>query len=284
MSNNDESPRIIETASATTSPDNSNSGSFAYVLTAVTLGVVLVLSLIGAGCASVVLSSMAKEETSSSSNENGFSSPFDDWDDQYTDDDFDINNMDFNDLLNDYTNGFPNSGNKDGGNSKTTTAGEALDFSLAPYGNVLDDEVSASSYAGAPAEVRDFVRNIVSVDKDYSNRLVTLLDAAALKEDERMAKIQEAVTLCGEAKNAVNGVEIPQVANDANGAVRDALGAAKSEAVRRWELMETEISMLNTTESIRTNRLWDADDDVLAATEGAGDMLEEAMGLASNPQ
>lgn len=283
MNNNDETPRIIETASATTSPDNSNSGSFAYVLTAITVGAILVLSLIGAGCASIVLSTAANDLSNSSSN-SSVSSPFDEWEDLYNDEDFDINNMDFDDLFNNYTNGFTDNDNREGGNSKTTTVAEALDFSLAPYGNVLDDEVSASSYAGTPAEVRDFVRNVVSVDKDYANRIVSLLDTAALKEDERMTKIQEAVALCGEAKNAINGIEVPQVPNDADGAVHDSLGTAKTEVVRRWEYMEAEITMLNTTESIRTSRLWDADEDVLEATEDAGNMLEDAMDQASSLQ
>lgn len=283
MNNNDETPRIIETASATTSPDNSNSGSFAYVLTAITVGAILVLSLIGAGCASIVLSTAANDLSNSSSN-SSVSSPFDEWEDLYNDEDFDINNMDFDDLFNNYTNGFTDNDNREGGNSKTTTVAEALNFSLAPYGNVLDDEVSASSYAGTPAEVRDFVRNVVSVDKDYANRIVSLLDIAALKEDERMAKIQEAVALCGEAKNAINGIEVPQVPNDADGAVHDSLGTAKTEVVRRWEYMEAEITMLNTTESIRTSRLWDADEDVLEATEDAGNMLEDAMDQASSLQ
>ena len=50
MDNQNKSPKIIETASATTSPDNKNSGPFAYIITAVALAFLLVLALAGAGC------------------------------------------------------------------------------------------------------------------------------------------------------------------------------------------------------------------------------------------
>ncbi|WP_077598060.1 hypothetical protein [Olsenella urininfantis] len=49
----DEAPEpVIESASATTSPDNMNSGNSAYVITAVGLGLVLLLCMGVAGCVS----------------------------------------------------------------------------------------------------------------------------------------------------------------------------------------------------------------------------------------
>lgn len=45
-------PPVIETASATTSPDNKDSGPFAYVLTAVVVGLLAPLMLGFSGCAS----------------------------------------------------------------------------------------------------------------------------------------------------------------------------------------------------------------------------------------
>lgn len=48
------SPPVIESASATTSPDNANSGPFAYVLTAVVVGVMLVVVTSLSSCASAI--------------------------------------------------------------------------------------------------------------------------------------------------------------------------------------------------------------------------------------
>lgn len=47
-------PQIVESASATTSPDNSNSGPFAYILVACVAGVLLLLAASLASCASAI--------------------------------------------------------------------------------------------------------------------------------------------------------------------------------------------------------------------------------------
>ena len=115
------------------------------------------------------------------------------------DDDFNLE--DFEQWLEQYSE--PNSygtdyGNNSGTNSTQSESGvvsvaEALDFDLAPYQSSLDAEVSASSYAGTPSEVRDYVRGLVSTDKDYTQQVVNALNEAALKEiGSRLIAVAEA--------------------------------------------------------------------------------------------
>ena len=279
MRTEDTTPRIIETASATTSPDNSNSGPFAYIITAITIGALLLLSAAMGGLCSAIISAAAESSTYAGSSHGSSTLPFGDH--GYTDpflDDF--GNMDFEQFLNDYGNGHGNSQStspNNNSNSGTATVGEVLDFSIAPYGSTINDYVSASAYAGVPSEVRDFVRSVVSTDRDYATKVATALDGAATNEDERAARIDEALSLCDEAKGALEGIGIPEVSGENGTAVKDKLGTAKTESAHRWELMKSEISMLKDTDTVNTQRLWKVDDDVMNSTEKAGDLLVEAM-------
>jgi hypothetical protein len=279
MRTEDTRPRIIETASATTSPDNANSGPFAYIITAIAIGALLLFSAAMGGLCSAIISAAAENSTYA-----GSSLPFDDY--GYTDpflDDF--GNMDFEQYLNDYGNGFGNDQSTSPNNSTssgTATVGDVLDFSIAPYGNTINDYVSASAYAGIPSEVRDFVRSVVSTDRDYATKVVTALDGAATNADERAARIDEALSLCDEAKGAIEGVRIPEVPGENGTAVKDKLGTAKTESAHRWELMKSEIAMLKDTDTVNTQRLWSVDDDILNSTEKAGDLLVDAMDASKN--
>lgn len=273
MAENNDKPRIIETASATTSKDNENSGPFAYIITGVSLGILLVLTLLGTGCTSLVLASLAADSGSSS---NALSFPYDDLEKDL--------DTDLEDLLERYYSNPNGSSNKDSKSSQESGFAEVadvLDFSLAPYGSSIDNEVSANSYAGTPAEVRDFVRNISETDEEYTRQLVVLLDNAAKKEDERTAKIQEAKQLCSDARDAIDKIEVPKLEQDQNGDVAFQLESGKTEAIKRWENMADEIAMLDTTSTVNTKDLWSIDDKVVDATSNAGDKLESAMDAAS---
>lgn len=269
----------IETASATTSHDNSNSGPFAYVITAVVLVLSIIMSLAASGCISYAIATAAHEYS------NGRPGT------QLPDiDDFD-NLEDLDELLERYygdsnpTSSDRNTTTDHGSNagssgSSTTSVGDALDFDLAAYGQSIDSMVSASSYAGTPAEVRDFVRDLVSKDRTFADAVCASLNSAALDEGARAGKISEAKDKCAEAAKALDGVSIPAVAGDDDGKVKDALGTAKSNAVRRWELMANEIELLQ-GESVNTKALWDVDGHVLQATEDAANNLTEAMSLSA---
>lgn len=268
MNQDDRSPRIIETASATTSPDNSNSGSFAYIITAVVLGLALVVSLAGAGCAAVVIAAAANNPSSHSHAYplNGY----DTFDDDYGD-------MDWNEFLQHYDDTYGNSGDSAHKESGSATVADVLDYDLAPYGRTIDNELSASAYAGVPSDVREFVRSLVRTDRDYAVQVVNLLNTAALEDESRTQSIADAVELCHKASAAFDAMEIPAIANDESGSVKDSLGSAKGKASLRWSLMAEEIELLSTSDEVDTSRLWDKDDEVTEATDDAAELLEDAM-------
>ncbi len=267
----DSKPNIIETASATTSPDNANSGSFAYILAGVVSFVVLVASIaMGVGLSTII--ALAANDAS---HQRVDTMSYMDY--------YDNHNMrDFDELYNNYNvNGY-NGGNGYGmGNSHQNATGSAdvadvLDFSLAPYNANIDDELSASAYAGAPNDLREFVRSFVATDDDYMDQVVTLLHEAARSESARVDNIKGALTLCDDAAKAFNELQIPEFSNSSD-QVTASLESAKSAAASRWTTLHDELALLDTTEQVDTSKLWALDDKVYDATTQAATCLAEAM-------
>lgn len=273
MDDENRTPRIIETASATTSKDNENSGPFAYIITVVAIVLLIVFCLVGVGCTSVIVAALSGSNDSYGS---PMSMPY-----GTRGDDLD---SELEDLLERYYN-MPNDSksgdSKSSEKSNEASVAEVLDFSLAPYGTNIEGEVGANSYAGAPAEVRDFVRNVVEADEEYTRQLVVLLNNAANKEDDREAKIKEAMQLCSDAQGAFDQLQLPALEKDQNGEVADQLGTGKTNAINRWKYLGDEIALLDTMSAVNTKRLWEIDDKVVTATTDAGDSFESAMFTAS---
>lgn len=277
MNQDDRTPNIVETASATTSPDNSNSGPFAYIITAVVLGLLLIFSLAVGGCSSFLLGTVVQQYANGSASYmqqdfnyyddlNNYDNDWQQWMEQYE-----------NDLYG--NDGQSSDSHKDQGMADVE---DVLDFDIAPYGSSVDEELSASAYAGVPTEVRDYVRSLVNADEDYSTRLVVLLNDAALNEETRSEKITEAIALCDEATAFFNESQIPAVQGDETGSVKDMLGTSKGDMAQRWSLMKDEVSMLDTNEQVDTKRLWEVDDKVVETTYEAAEHLEEAMSAAAS--
>lgn len=79
----------IETASATTSSENSKSGPVAYIIFGVTFGVLLLLSLVASGCTAYIV-----EQGLEYSYAGGESAPSYLYDDYYMDDYYDYDDLD----------------------------------------------------------------------------------------------------------------------------------------------------------------------------------------------
>ena len=278
MSKDDDSKNVIETASATTSQDNSNSGPFAYIITAVTVILVLLFSLVGGGCTAAILNAAADSAGSQS-----YTTPYTPHNyDTYNYDDMDWEDwLEYYDQLENNPMSMYNNTNTDKDTKGTATVSEILDFGMAPYGMSLDEQVSASSYAGVPSDARDFVRAFVAKDEEYQTKVVNLLNEAALDESAQGAKIKEALTLCDEASNYYGSLEIPAISGDADGTVKDLLGSAKTSTQNRWKAIHDEIALLDTTEPVNKERFWDLDDEVYDTTEEAATSIEDALDAAA---
>lgn len=276
MSEDKRDPRTIETASGTTSPDNSNSGGMAYIIFFATFALLLVISLASGGCTAAVMASVADEASTSYTYPQNY----------YNFEDYDVD--DWENWLREYeemygTQGEGYTDSTENDRSGSADVEEVLGYIIAPiYGVTIDSEVGASSYAGAPNSVRDFVRALVKTDEDYSNQISSLLNQASYDEAIRSDNIKQALALCDEAKAAIESMELPAIENDTDGEVADLLGSAKKDAAKRWTLMHDEITILDTTEQIEKKSLWNVDDEVVSATESAAETLEDALERSAN--
>ena len=270
----------IETASGTTSDDNSNSGPFAYIVTGVTLVVVLLLSLLASACMSFVISTGAGNAGAGGTmthpgpgtQPNGY--------DYYGDPDLDELLEQY--LGQEYGNGGTGTHQNNGGHAETGAVdiATALDFDLAPYSVTIDSELSASAYAGTNSAVRTFVRDLVTKDREYAMRVSQALLDAASEDASRAEYLASAKAACAEARDTLGAVEVPASDQD-DGATKDALGTAKSEAVHRWELIEAEVDLISKSDKVDTSALWEADDKVVSSTESVADMLADAMSAST---
>ena len=273
----------FETASATTDPDNANSGPTAYIIVAIALGVILIGGLLTAGCVSFVVfgainnHAEAQNPFATLPNGTGQTTPL-----PFEDDSGDLDSLE--DLFDQYEREFgTGSGgtSNDQGRSSTsaTDAVSALEFDLAPYGQNIDNAVSASSYAGTSTAVRDFVRGLVGKDSEYTKQVVSLMRtyAAATSDKKDSEDLTKAIGICDEAIKTFEGLELPKIDKDSNGAVADLFGSAKSESAERWKQIKAELELLNTKDNIDTRKLWRIDDEIVDATDDAAELLMDAM-------
>lgn len=268
-----EKPKVIETASATTSSEDNQSGPFAYVITAVVVVAVVLCALIGGGCtAAIVATSSAWDELSSTRGGYSGTLPYDLEDIEDIDDVDDI--LDW--YVNDQNRTISDSPNaKDTSNSRSCTLDEALEFDLAPYTLYIDSYVSASAYAGSSTGAYEFVREVISTDSEYFQEVMSALNDAARADGKEHEHLTEAIEACDKAKEAINAIALP--ASTGEGTVNDALGTAKTQSADRWDAVKRELEFLDTDQEIRKSDLWDLDDDVVKATEKAGELLTEAL-------
>lgn len=248
---------VIESASGTTSPDNSGSGPAAYVIFAIgvaVLGLVLSATL---GFFSVVVPYAISEFGDVTSSDTSHTESYDK---------------------------APTTQNTEGLSeqndsvSQTLTAAAALNLNLAPYSSLIDDEVSAFDYSGADAGVTRCVRSVVKVDKDAATSVARDLNAAARDGSTMTERLDAALATCGQAISGLQSIEVPA---STNSSVSTHLEQGISGAEQRWQLIEAEISLLKTDDDISYDDLATTDAKVWDETEQAGSSLTEALTLSA---
>lgn len=274
MNNDKRDPRVIETASGTTSSDNSNSGGIAYVITAVTIALLLVFSLGVGGCSAAIMSAAADEASSSYSYPQNYY-------------DFDTDDYGWEEWLREYeemygdTTGYTTHQDEE---DRTGSADveDVLSYMITPiYGITVNSEVSASAYGNVPGSVRDYVRALVKADEDYSNTVSSLLNQASYDESLRSDNIKQALSTCDEAKASIEDMALPTIDKDENGEVADQLASAKDLVTKRWTLMHDEVALLDTSEQVDKKSLWNIDDELIETTESAAEGIEATLELAA---
>lgn len=252
--------RRLETASATTDPDNANSGSFAYVLTAVVLVGLIVLGVAISGALGALAGRVLEVYASSGST--------------------DLEQF----LL------APDGGDTGQEQSQGTTgqgAGElslsdALDLDLAPYSLTVDGEVSAMAYANVPGDVRTYVRNLLSYDSEAQQELARLLNEAA-REDDPSSSMQAVIDAANNGKAAIESQVATPSFEDAE--LNESLAEARQATLDRWDAIISEVGVLNAgagaDETVSRSDLTSADNDVQEATQKAAEDVTEALGTAA---
>lgn len=249
--------RVIESASATTSPDNANSGNAAYIITGVCLAIMVAISMLFANAFGSALELIAGEVE--------------------------------DDIYDDYGIGLPSTPYDSYGQDPYGSQGiqgslpvsVVLNMSLAPYTETIDANLPATDYSGTPADVRDFVRTIVKDDGTYASQVADELNAAARDESAQAKHLQNALAACDAAVSDFSARTVPEFdVRDAD-TVNQSATTALADVTSRWQAVKQEIQLLadasGSGSEVSASDLTDADSSVSGATYDAAASLDDLL-------
>lgn len=227
---------VIESASATTSPDN-HSGPGAYVIVAICLAIIIALSLALANTLGEVLSEVADMVAEEY--------PDEEWDfdelDHYFDDDTHSTDVDL-------------------------TADNIFDTRIACADESVNSYVYASDYDGSQQAVSEFVFALTKADGDSTNLLSMHLRAATGATDAatRAEELDAAAQVVADAQTSIQAIEPPgadRVSGLKADSVIDALGDAKEDCAERWSAIAKLVDILRSPDGHTTDELAELDEE-----------------------
>lgn len=240
---------VIESASATTSPDN-HSGPGVYVILAIGLALIIALSLVLANTFGEVLSEVADivaEEY-----------PDEEWDfdelDHYFDDDTHSTDADL-------------------------TADNIFETRIGCADESVNSYVYASDYDGSQQAVSEFVSALTKADGDSTNLLSMHLRAAMGATDAatRTEELNAAAQVVADAQASIQAIELPgtdRVSGVKADSIIDALGDAKEDCAERWSAIAKLVDILRSPDGHTTDELAELD-------EEASDIVDIAIHLTT---
>ena len=227
---------VIESASATTSPDN-HSGPGVYVILAIGLALIIALSLVLANTFGEVLSEVADivaEEY-----------PDEEWDfdelDHYFDDDTHSTDADL-------------------------TANNIFETRIGCADESVNSYVYASDYDGSQQAVSEFVSALTKADGDSTNLLSMHLRAAMGATDAatRTEELDAAAQVAADAQASIQAIELPgtdRVSGVKADSIIDVLGDAKEDCVERWSAIAKLVDILRSPDGHTTDELAELDEE-----------------------
>jgi len=273
-------PAPMETASATTSPDNASSGSTAYAIVGAALGALLILAaLIGLALSSALnvwaggIAQMMDDQGQGTTIPYGYGDG--------SDDGYGITiPYDYGDGYGTapygYDDGSGSNGNGDSGSTQDSlTVDEALDLTLSAYDAGITEFVPATAYSGASSEVTSVCTALVKTDKDYSSRLSAAVLNAARDADDRPEQLAEAHAVCTEAREALGGLDLG--ASDQT----ETLSSARDEAIARWDDLDSEVSLLESGGDIPYDELYQVDMSSYDHATQSASLIAEALSASA---
>ncbi len=240
---------VIESASATTSPDN-HSGPGAYIILAIGLALIIASSLVLANTFGEVLSEVADivaEEY-----------PDEEWDfdelDHYFDDDTRSTDVDL-------------------------TTDNIFETRIGCADESVNSYVYASDYDGSQQAVSEFVSALTKADGDSTNLLSMHLRAAMGATDAatRTEELDTAAQVVADAQASIQAIELPgtdRVSGVKADSVIDALGDAKEDCAERWSAIAKLVDILRSPDGHTTDELAELD-------EEASNIVDIAIRLTS---
>ncbi len=240
---------VIESASATTSPDN-HSGPGAYIILAIGLALIIASSLVLANTFGEVLSEVADivaEEY-----------PDEEWDfdelDHYFDDDTHSTDADL-------------------------TADNIFETRIGCADESVNSYVYASDYDGSQQAVSEFVSALTKADGDSTNLLSMHLRAAMGATDAatRTEELDAAAQVVADAQASIQAIEVPgtdRVSGVKADSIIDALGDAKEDCAERWSDIAKLVDILRSPDGHTTDELAELD-------EEASNIVDIAIRLTS---
>lgn len=227
---------VIESASATTSPDN-HSGPGVYVILAIGLALIIASSLVLANTFGEVLSEVADivaEEY-----------PDEEWDFDELDHYFDDDTRSTDDDL---------------------TADNIFETRIGCADESVNSYVYASDYDGSQQAVSEFVSALAKADGDSTNLLSMHLRAAmgATDATTRTEELDAAAQVVADAQASIQVIEVPgtdRVSGLKADSVIDALGDAKEDCVERWSAIAKLVDILRSPDGHTTDELAELDEE-----------------------
>lgn len=248
---------VVESASATTSPDN-KSGAAPYVIVGVALACLLFLAA-GVGNLVGTFGSLALSQSRDYGS--------------------------IGDLLDELDDGSghdsqaPGNGSRRGRYSGTElTQDYVLSYNYQSLSESVSDYVFASDYAGAQEGVSTFVQALAKLDDEYLNQTVGHLRAAAAASDDqtRADELQKAADLCTQAQNAAGslGVDESKISGSQAKAIVGDLTDARDDVAERWRNIGRIVALMEDPSGHRTGELADLDDSASDVTDIAIELTD----------
>lgn len=259
---------VVESASATTSPDN-KSGAAPFVIVGVVLACLLFLAA-GVGNLVGTFGSLA---LSQSGDYGSIGDLLDELDDGSGYDSQAPGNG------SGYDSQAPGNGSRRGRGSGTElTQDYVLSYNYQSLSESVSDYVFASDYAGAQEGASTFVRALAKLDDEYLNQTVGHLRAAAAASDDqtRADELQKAADLCTQAQNAAGslGVDESKISGSQAKAIVSDLTDARDDVAKRWRNIGRIVALMEDPSGHRTGELEDLDDSASDVTDIAIELTD----------
>ena len=259
---------VVESASATTSPDN-KSGAAPYVIVGVVLACLLFLAA-GVGNLVGTFGSLA---LSQSRDYGSIGDLLDELDDGSGYDSQAPGNG------SGYDSQAPGNGSRRGrGSGGELTQDYVLSYNYQSLSESVSDYVFASDYAGAQEGASTFVRALAKLDDEYLNQTVGHLRTAAAASDDqtRADELQKAADLCTQAQNAAGslGVDESKISGSQAKAIVSDLTDARDDVAKRWRNIGRIVALMEDPSGHRTGELEDLDDSASDVTDIAIELTD----------